>query len=62
MPPQIIRALNTIRNSLRADEGEGEMPLEEARPVIPKDRIAILAARPEPCPESDLPKLAADRE
>lgn len=62
LPPQIVQALETIRDSLRADEGGADMPFQDARPLILESGIAIVAAMPEPCPDTDLPDLAAYRE
>lgn len=62
LPAEITQALETIRDSLRADEDGPEMPLEEARPLILDSGIAIAAAMPGPCPDVELPDLAAYRD
>lgn len=59
LPAGIIQGLETIRDSLRADSDGPDMPIEEARPLILESGIAIVSAMPEPCPEADLPDLAA---
>ena len=50
LPPEITQALETIRDSLRAD---ADMPFEEARPRILESGIAIVAAMAGPCPDAD---------
>lgn len=59
LPAEITEALETIRDSLRGNEDAPAMPIEEARPRILESGIAIVAAMPGPCPDADLPDLAA---
>lgn len=62
LPAEITQALETIRDSLRADVNGPEMPFEEARPGILKSGIVIIAAMPDPCPHAELPDLSVHAE
>ena len=62
LPAEIIEALETIRDSLRADEEGQDMSIEEARPLILESGIAIVAAMPAPCSDAELPDRAAHQE